>query len=151
MAGWSEWQRAGGYPVRPMRKRLTAKLAVVTAAAMVAAGCSSSDGGSSGVPQIAVTTSIWADVVSNVACGGSAEITTIMPPGADPHSYEPSLADRALLADADLVVVNGFDLEESLLDTLDSLGDDKLIFYFSDHVAAPVSYTHLTLPTIYSV
>jgi ABC-type Zn uptake system ZnuABC Zn-binding protein ZnuA len=44
--------------------------------------------------------------------------------GGDPHSYEPSLGDRALLDRADLVVANGLGLEESLVDVLETAAGD---------------------------
>jgi ABC-type Zn uptake system ZnuABC Zn-binding protein ZnuA len=44
----------------------------------------------------------------------------IIPPGGDPHSFEPSLRDRETMDTADLIVANGLFLEESLEDTLDA-------------------------------
>ena len=70
-------------------------------------------------PVVLVTTGIWADVVSNVVCDGSAQIRTLIPGGGDPHSYEPSLHDREHMENAALVVSNGLGLEASLQDTLD--------------------------------
>ncbi|MGB0730514.1 MAG: hypothetical protein ACPGT1_11795, partial [Ilumatobacteraceae bacterium] len=35
------------------------------------------------------TTSIWADVTSNALCG--VEVESVIPLGADPHSWEPSI------------------------------------------------------------
>jgi zinc/manganese transport system substrate-binding protein len=75
-------------------------------------------------PTIVVTTSIWADIVGNVACGGLAAVETLIPVGGDPHSFEPSLRDRERLGEAALVVANGLLLEETLEDTLDAVADD---------------------------
>ena len=72
-------------------------------------------------PIVVATTSIWADITANVACDGLAEIETIIPPGGDPHSFEPSLRDRETMDNADLVVANGLFLEESLDDTIDAV------------------------------
>lgn len=106
-------------------------LAVTAALALVVAACG--DGGPAGDgvdparvsapqdrPTIITTTSIWADVVANLACDGSAMVEPLVPVGADPHVFEPSLADRRRLDDADLVVANGLRLEEGLDDTLDA-------------------------------
>lgn len=73
------------------------------------------------LPVVVATTTIWADVTANVACDGLAEIETIIPPGGDPHSFEPSLRDRETMENADLVVANGLFLEESLIDTIDAV------------------------------
>ncbi len=62
------------------------------------------------------TTTIWADVVRNVACDGLADVQTIVPAGGDPHSFEPSLRDRETMSNAALIVANGLGLEESMAD-----------------------------------
>jgi zinc/manganese transport system substrate-binding protein len=74
-----------------------------------------------GAPILA-TTSIWADITSRVACGEA--VTSLIPPGSDPHTFEPSLQDRAAIDDAGLIVANGSALEESLVDVLDTVAAD---------------------------
>ena len=49
---------------------------------------------------------------------------SIIPPLADPHDFEPSLADRARFDAADLIVENGLGLEQGLTDTLASVEAD---------------------------
>jgi zinc/manganese transport system substrate-binding protein len=114
-----------------MRSRLTvtAVAAGVTAAALLLAACGSDDAGgteagSAERPLVVATTSIWADVTSNVACDDLATVETVIPPGGDPHSFEPSLRDRETMDGADLVIANGLDLEESLVDTIDAVESD---------------------------
>jgi ABC-type Zn uptake system ZnuABC Zn-binding protein ZnuA len=72
--------------------------------------------------------SILADVVHNVANmeGGPvlADITTLIPVGADPHSYEPSARDLAALQSADVVFVAGAGFEGPLLDLIRSTAPD---------------------------
>ena len=85
--------------------------------------------------QLIATTSIWADITRNVACGGLAEVESLLPPLADPHDFEPSMADRARLDAADLIVANGLRLEEGLVDTLASAeADGTPIFSAAEHV-----------------
>jgi zinc/manganese transport system substrate-binding protein len=86
-------------------------------------------------PVVIATTTIWADVVRNVACGDRATVETIIPAGGDPHSFEPSLQDREHLGDADLVVANGAGLEPSLEDTVAAVEHDgTVVFRVTDHV-----------------
>ena len=97
-------------------------------AALVAAACSgdpSPEPPSAGAetPTILATTSIWADVVSNVACDGLAEVETIIPVGGDPHGYEPSLQDTERMTNASLIVANGLTLEGRLEDTLHAVAE----------------------------
>ena len=68
------------------------------------------------------TTTIWADVTSHVACGE--HVDSIVPAGADPHSFEPSLRDRERLTGAGVVIANGAGLEESLTDLVDTAAGD---------------------------
>lgn len=68
-------------------------------------------------PLVVVTTTILGDIVENVA-GEEAAVEVLMPLGADPHAFEPSAQQAALLRDADLVIANGLGLEEGLLDAI---------------------------------
>ena len=112
-------------------QRTQRRLAVVAGLALVLAACGSDEPASpSGSSQPAIdedtavvvaTTSIWADITSNVACNGLADVRMIIPPGGDPHSFEPSLRDREAMDSADLIVANGLFLEESLEDTIDAV------------------------------
>ena len=92
-------------------------------AALVAAACSEDPSPEppsavAETPTILATTSIWADVVANVACDGLADVEAIIPVGGDPHGYEPSLQDTERMTNASLIVANGLALEGSLEDTL---------------------------------
>lgn len=81
------------------------------------------------------TTSIWADVVANVACDGLAEVVTLIPPGGDPHGFQPSLRDRGRMESAVMIVANGLDLEEGLGDTLEAVEEAGTpVFHMADHI-----------------
>jgi len=71
--------------------------------------------------KIVATTTIVGDVVANVA-GNDAEIAVLLPPGTDPHSFEPTPQDIVLVSDADVVFVNGAGLEEFLDKLIESAG-----------------------------
>lgn len=60
------------------------------------------------VERLSVVVSIqpWADVVSRIG-GDRVTVSTLLPSGASPHSYEPLPSQAATLAEADLVVTNG--------------------------------------------
>ena len=121
------------------RRPRRAVLVALAAMAMVAAACSGDSEGEDApaaapeTPTILVTTGIWADIVANVACGGLAEIDTIIPVGGDPHGFEPSLQDRARMENAALVVANGLELEEALEDTLEAVAEGgTAVFEFAE-------------------
>jgi zinc/manganese transport system substrate-binding protein len=100
-----------------MRLR-SAMNAVLVAGALTLAGCSGAGNAADGRPTIVVTTNILGDVVENVA-GEAADVTTLMKPDADPHSFEISAREASLMDRADLVVSNGLGLEEGLQQHLD--------------------------------
>ena len=83
------------------------------------AACSEDSGGvppaQTGTPiQVVVTTNIMADWVEIVG-GDRVEVFSLVPEGADPHSFQPGAQDIARIADADLVLSVGLRLEESWL------------------------------------
>ena len=68
------------------------------------------------VLHLAATTSIVGDVV-RVIGGDVVSVTTLLPAGADPHTFEPTPREMASLADAEAIFVNGGGLE-TFLDSL---------------------------------
>ena len=108
-------------------RSLIRSLILPVAAALVVGACGGEDdataGKDGGKPSIAVTTNILGDVVSSIV-GDSAEVTTIMPVGANPHDFQASAQEAAAIRAADLLVVNGGGFEEGLLDLIDSAEED---------------------------
>jgi ABC-type Zn uptake system ZnuABC Zn-binding protein ZnuA len=60
--------------------------------------------------RVVATTNIVADVVRQVG-GTQIGLATLLPPGADPHAFEPTPQDIAAVADAHVVFTNGAGLE----------------------------------------
>jgi zinc/manganese transport system substrate-binding protein len=60
--------------------------------------------------KVVASFSILGDMVSEIA-GGHAEVTTLVGPDGDAHTFEPSPADARTIADADLIIINGLGLE----------------------------------------
>jgi ABC-type Zn uptake system ZnuABC Zn-binding protein ZnuA len=73
--------------------------------------------------RVVATTSIIGDVVAQVG-GETIDLTVLMLQGQDPHSFQPKAADMAAAAEADVIFVNGWDLEEGLLSNLASAAGD---------------------------
>ena len=70
--------------------------------------------------RVVTTTGILADIARNVA-GERAAVTSIVPDGADPHSYEPTLRDVREIVYADVAFSNYLLLEEqSIIRALDA-------------------------------
>ena len=81
---------------------------------------------------VVATTAILGDVLDNLL-DGEADVEVIIPPGADPHGFEPSASDGQLLREADVVVANGLDLEEQLLTALEAAEEEGVrVFTLAD-------------------
>lgn len=83
--------------------------------------------------RVIATTSIIGDVVAQVG-GETIDLTVLMGPGQDPHSYEPAAQDLTAVANAHIIFVNGWNLEEGLEDDLDNIGEDVPIATISANI-----------------
>ena len=78
-------------------------------------------------PSVVVTTTILGSVVGDIltcATGDDSSMTVLMPLGADPHDFQASSAQVAMMAESQLVVANGEGLEEGVLDAIDGVEAD---------------------------
>ena len=83
--------------------------------------------------QVVATTSIIGDVVAEVG-GDAIELTTLIGPGQDPHSYQPGARELTAVADAHIIFVNGWELEEGLTDDLEAIGEGVSIVPISANI-----------------
>lgn len=122
---------------------VAAALALVLAACGTAVDTTAVDTTTEKPPQrlaIVAVTSILGSIVEDVV-GDTADVTVLIGPGVDPHSYQASARDGQLLRDADLVVANGplddVPLEENLSDLLTTVrGEGVDIFDFVANIDA---------------
>ncbi len=78
-----------------------------------------------------------ANIVYNVG-GNRIELDAIMPPGADPHTFEPRPSDAVRLSQADLIFLNGMHMDESTLKLAEAnLKDGAEIIELAAAVANP--------------
>lgn len=99
-----------------VKQKLVAALAACTLTACSSQAVPQRD---DGITDAVVTTPILYDLASHVA-GDRARVTALMPPGADPHTHEPTLRDVRNVANADVAFTNYMLLEpQSLIRTVD--------------------------------
>lgn len=109
-------------------------LALITVALLALSACAPAASSRSESPHIIVTTNILGDVVAAIV-GSEAQVTTLMKPNADPHSFEISAREAAQLSAASLIVSNGLGLEEGLSQHLDRAAHDGAeVFVASDFI-----------------
>ncbi|CAB4938956.1 MAG: ABC transporter substrate-binding protein [Actinobacteria bacterium] len=121
-------------PRPPLRRRsaISAIAGAVALLLLVATGCSPAKesssteapvGGLCPVPPIDVVVSVdqWGDLVEQLA-GSCAKVTSIVAGGSvDPHDFEPTPADAAEMAKAELIVINGVGYDEWAQRAIDAL------------------------------
>ena len=108
---------------------------IITAllAFLMLAGCTS---GGSDRPSVVVTTNILGDLTRAIV-GDEAELTVLMGPNADPHSFGISAQQAAALEDASLIVHNGLGLEEGVARNVEAAETTRLAV--AEHVD-PIDY-----------
>lgn len=97
-----------------MLARLVAAIVLLAAVAVVTGRADEAAGGD-GRKVVVATTTQAADLARNVA-GDDVEVVGLLSPNADPHDYEIRPRDLQALADADLVVRSGGDVDEWVLE-----------------------------------
>ncbi|RRD48932.1 metal ABC transporter substrate-binding protein [Arachnia propionica] len=70
------------------------------------------------------TTGYLGDAVANIA--PDAEVTVMVGPGGDPHTYQPTTKDIESMTSSDVVVWTGLHLEAQMIDQLRGLGDKQI-------------------------
>ncbi len=107
--------------------------------------------------RIVTTVAPLTNIIYNVS-GDVVELTGLVPPGVNSHTFEPTPADARILAEADLIFLNGLQLEALIMDLVEAnaapdvhvvaLGDRVLdesewVFDFSFPASAGAPNPHL--------
>lgn len=77
-------------------------------------------------PRLVVSIPPYEDLVRRVA-GPEASVTVLLPPGASPHTFEPSPSQMRTLREADLVILNG-GVDDWVRDLVDAAGGEARTF-----------------------
>lgn len=113
--------------------------ATVVVASLSIAGCGDDGGGDhAAIPDpaydrsddpwsIVVSLPIFADFAREMG-GDQVTVTTLIPPGADPHTYVPPPEDAESIKNADLVFVNGLGLDQPTIDFAQANRPDGPLF-----------------------
>ncbi len=109
-----------------------AAVGLLAAGALTLTACDPDTPPGSGPIVVATTTQV-ADLARSVA-GERARVVGIVSPNADPHEYEPRPSDAAALADSELILVSGGDLDAWADDLIESSGSDAPVLTLIDGV-----------------
>lgn len=93
-------------------------------------------------PEVVVTYSVLGALISELV-GDLARVTVIIPDGQDPHDFEPSAKDIETINDAQLLVSNGLEFEEGLVEPLKSAETRGVThFVVTDHLTTRTGGDH---------
>ena len=89
---------------------------------------------------VVTTTNIVADWVENVG-GDNVDVFSLVPVGADPHTFQPGAKDVARIADADLVLSVGLGLEQAWLkDLMENAARDPSSIVEVGEIVDPIEF-----------
>jgi ABC-type Zn uptake system ZnuABC Zn-binding protein ZnuA len=123
-------------------RRATACVSVLALAALMLAACGSAGSSAADDGRLRVATTV-APITSIVAAVGGdlVDIEGIVPEGADSHTFEPPPSAAAVLARADVLFVNGLQLEEPATDLAEAnMADDAALVQLGDETIGPDQY-----------
>jgi len=115
----------------PMKPGMAGLLALLLVLLLATSGCTSTRGTGSEkeMVMVAVTLPPQAEMVQEIG-GEWVDVIVVMPPGSDPHTYEPGPALVAKASGADLYLALGtglFPLEDSLVSRLRAMHPDLVV------------------------
>jgi zinc/manganese transport system substrate-binding protein len=105
----------------------------------VVAGTATGCAGRDERPRVVVTTNILGDITREIV-GDEAEVSVLMKPNADPHSFGLSAVQAAELENADLVVYNGLGLEENVLRHVEAARASGVATFAAGEAADPLTF-----------
>jgi len=109
-------------------KRLAGTLASVPLLAMAVACSSTEPVDQAGEQKLQVVTTILTSTLfTKAVAGGCAQVTSLLPVGADSHAYQARPQDVASLGKAQVLVINGLGMESFLEPLLKGAGNQELI------------------------
>lgn len=90
--------------------------------------------------QVVASTSIIADIINNIATD-NIELKTLIAKGQNPHAFKLSARELSKASKANVIFVNGWDLEENLVKNLENIADKVPIVAVSANIS-PIDFNH---------
>jgi ABC-type Zn uptake system ZnuABC Zn-binding protein ZnuA len=109
-----------------MKKIFNKMFVTLTLAALILAGCGSAPQSSNGAFKVLASTTFLADIAQNVA-GDRVVVESLLPVGADPHSYQAAPSDVAKITESSVLILNGVEYEHFIEPLLENAGGERLV------------------------
>lgn len=101
-------------------------------------GCGGADAEADGRPTVVATTTMIEDL-ARVLGGDEVYIVGLMKTGEDPHLYDVKPRDATTVRNADLVLMNGLNLEATLADIVDAQARGKVVSLAEHEAIKPLT------------
>ncbi|MCX6056321.1 MAG: zinc ABC transporter substrate-binding protein [Chloroflexi bacterium] len=95
-----------------MKRGIKTAFLMIASLGIILVSCSVPAKNESGIKVVASTTLVG-DVVQQIG-GNKISLTVLLPVGADPHNFEPRPQDAVAISEAQIIFLNGLELEHSL-------------------------------------
>lgn len=107
-------------------KKIFNSITVFAIAAIFLAACGSAPSKNDGALNVLASTTFLADIAQNVA-GDRAKVESLLPVGADPHSYQAAPSDVAKISESNVLILNGVEYEHFIETLLGNAGGERVI------------------------
>src|SRR5512145_1045214 len=107
-------------------KKIFNSITVFAIATLFLAACGSAPSGGDGALNVLASTTFLADIAQNVA-GNRVKVESLLPIGADPHSYQAAPSDVAKIAESKVLILNGLEYEHFIEPLLENAGGERLV------------------------
>jgi len=109
-----------------MKNKLKNVTVLLLGLSLLLTACGAPPTKSDGLPKVMAVESFLADIAQNVA-GERLQVATLIPIGLDPHAYQPTPQDVTLIAESQVLIINGAHFEEWLDKTLENAGGQRQV------------------------
>ena len=107
-------------------KKIFNSITVFAIAALFLAACGSAPSKSDSTLSVLASTTFLADIAQNVA-GDRVTVESLLPVGADPHSYQAAPSDVAKISESKVLILNGVEYEHFIESLLENAGGERLV------------------------
>ena len=125
-----------------MRRALVLAAPLLLGPALSSCGDDRTSGAADGRLRVVTTVAPITSLVANVT-GDLADVRGVVPEGTNSHTFEPPPSAAEVLAGADVVFINGLQLEEPTKELADdNLRDDAVLVELGDQTLTPAEYEY---------
>ncbi len=117
-----------------MKKIITSIISTLILSVLFLTACGAASTSSDSGLKVLASTTFLADIAQNVA-GDRVNVESLLPFGADPHSYQAAPSDVAKITDSDVLILNGVEYEHFIEPLLENAGGELLVITASDGLA----------------